>query len=87
MKEVMGKARKTQPFLSCKIIVNNIEINEGKQITNEFNDFFIDIGPELGKAISSPGKSFESYVLKSNMPIPTGPVSVNELKKCLFLNK
>ena len=29
-KEVIGKARKTQPLLPSKIIVNNTEINEGK---------------------------------------------------------
>ena len=51
MKEVIGKARKKQPLLPCKIIVNNIEINEEKLIANEFYDFFIDIGPELAKEI------------------------------------
>ena len=43
MKEVIGKARSTQPLLPCKIIVNNIEINEEKRIANEFNNFFVDI--------------------------------------------
>ena len=32
LKEVIGKARKTQSLLPRKIIVNNLEINEEKQI-------------------------------------------------------
>lgn len=51
MKEVIGKARKTQPLLSCKIIVNNIKINEEKRIANKLNNFLIDVDPELAKEI------------------------------------
>ena len=36
-------------FLRRKVIVNNIEINEDKRISNEFNNFFIDIDPEQQK--------------------------------------
>ena len=36
LKEVIGKARKTQPPLPSKIIVRCIKINEDKQITDEF---------------------------------------------------
>ena len=64
MKEVIGKARKTQPLFPCKIIVNKIKINEEKRIANELNNFFIDTGPELAKKIPRPVKSFESYVPK-----------------------
>ena len=32
MKEVIGKARKTQPILPNKIIVNKTEINEDKHL-------------------------------------------------------
>ena len=85
MKEVIGNARKRQLLLPSKIIVNNIEINEDKRsITNEFDNFFIDIGPELAKEIPRPARSFESYVPKSNSTMPTGPISVNELKNASF---
>ena len=49
--EVIGKAMKTQPLLPCKIIVNNIGINGEKRIPSKFNNFFIDVGPELAKDI------------------------------------
>ena len=78
------KAWKMQPLLPCKVIVHNIEINEEKRIANEFNDFSIDIGAELAKEITRPGKSFESYVPKSNTTMSTGPISVNELKNAFF---
>ena len=84
MKEVSGKAQKTQPLFPSKIIVDNIEIHEDKQTPNEFNNFFIGIGPELAKKIRIPARSFESYVPKSNSTIPTEPISVNELKNAFF---
>ena len=49
MKEVVSQAWKTQPFMSYKITVNNIKINEEKRIAKEFKNFFIDLGPELPK--------------------------------------
>ena len=84
MEEVIGKARKAQPLLPSKIIVNNIEINEDKQIANEFINFFIDIGAELAKEIPRPARSFERYVPKSNSTMPKGPISVNEFKNVFF---
>ena len=66
MKEVISKARKTQPLLTSKTIVNSTEINKDKRIANEFNNFFIDIGPELAKEIPRTARSFKSYVPKSN---------------------
>ena len=80
MKEVIGKTRKIQPLLPSKIIVDIIEVNEDKQPAKEFNNFFIDIVPELAKEIPRPARSFESYVPISNSTMPTGPISLNELK-------
>ena len=80
MKEVIGKTRKIQPLLPSKIIIDIIEVNEDKQPAKEFNNFFIDIAPELAKEIPRPPRSFESYVPKSNSTMPTGPISLNELK-------
>ena len=87
MKEVISKAPKMEPLLPCTISVNNIEGNEEKRIANEFNIFFVDNGPDLAKEIPRPVKSFERYVLKSNTTMPTGPISVNELKNAFVLNK
>ena len=84
MKEGIGKARKMLLLWPCKIIVNNIEINEEKRIANEYNNFFLDIGRELAKEIPRPAKSFESYVPTSNTTMPTGPISVNESKNAFF---
>ena len=72
MKEVIGKARKTRPLLPSKTIVNNLEINQEKQIANKLNNFFIDIGLELEQEILEPARSFESYIPKSNTIMLTG---------------
>ena len=84
MKEVIGKAWKTQPLLSCKIIVNNIKINEEKRIANKLNNFLIDNDPELAKEIPRSAKPFESHVPNFNTTIPNGPVCFNELKNAFF---
>ena len=41
-------------------------------MANKFNNFFIDIGPELAKEIP-PARSFESSIPKHNTIMPTGP--------------
>ena len=46
IKEVIGKARKTQSLLPHKTIVNNLEMNEEIEIANKFNNFFIEIGSD-----------------------------------------
>ena len=45
---------------------NYCEQHKEKRIANEFNNFFIDIGPELAQEIPRPTSSFKSYVPKSN---------------------
>ena len=52
-----------------------------------FNNFFVDIGPELAKEIPEPARSFESYIPKSNTIMPTGPISVNEFKNAFLSMK
>ena len=81
MKEIIGKARKTQPLLPRKVILSKIEINEEKRIANKFINFFIDIGPELAKEILALAKSFEIYVPKSTTAMSTGPISVNRFSQ------
>ena len=84
MKEVIGKGWTIQPLLPSKIIINKIEIMEDKRIANQINNCFIDIGPELAKEIPRPARSFKNYVTKSNSTMPTGSISVNELKNGFF---
>ena len=54
------------------------KINEEKQIANEFNNFFIDVGLELPKEIPGPAIPFESYDPNSKATVPTGLISVTE---------
>ena len=84
MKEVIGKARKTQQLLPCKVIVHNIEINKEKQIVNEFSNFLTNIGSGLTKEILRSAKSFQSYVPKPNTIMSFGPIGFNELKNASF---
>ena len=44
----------------------------------------MDIGLELAKQIPQPIRSYEGYIPKSNTIIPTGLISVNELKNPFF---
>ena len=50
MNRIMNKVRKDQSYASS-FISNGKHIHNKEDIANEFNDFFTNIGPNLGKNI------------------------------------
>ena len=49
MKELVGKIQIKKSSLHFKIVIDKTEILEKKNIANEFNNFFSDIGLKLAK--------------------------------------
>ena len=87
MKEVIGKSRLIHSTLPRKIIINKNAIFEEKHIANVFNNFFINIGPNLVDDILTATRSFQSYVQNTNETIKEGPITINELKDAFFSSK
>ena len=51
MKELIGKVKIKKSSLPFKIVIDKTDILGEKNIANEFNNFFTDIGLKLAKKI------------------------------------
>ena len=64
----------------CK---NNI-ITGPKEIAENFNKCFTEIGPSLARKIPPPNKSFYNFLKETNTVLDSEPLSTNELKEAFF---
>ena len=84
MKELIGKSGIENSSLPQKIVIDKTEIFGETKIANEFNKFFINIGPKLTQKIPQPLKFFESYMNRVNSEMKKKTITVNELKEALY---
>ena len=61
MKELIGKARNTESSLPIKLLIEKKEVTEIKDIAEEFNNFFMNVGPNLAKKVPNSSNSFTSF--------------------------
>ena len=54
------------------------------KIAENFNKFFAEIGPKLGKEIETRRIKFDDYLEQCDTIQPDNPVSINELKDAFF---
>ena len=76
----MARSKSKKSSLPFKIIIDKTEILSEKNISNEFNNFFKDIGLKLAKKIPESSQPFESYMKKLNSEMENKFLSINELK-------
>ena len=83
IKEVTGKAKlNTTTKLPQKIKVeNDIEISEKSKIAEEFNNFFVNVGKNLGEKIEQSRVNFVSYITENCNVMPENELSHEELFK------
>ena len=63
MKELIGKIRNTESSLPKTFFIEkNKYITEIKDIAEEFNDFFTNVGPNLVKKVPYSSNSFNSFL-------------------------
>ena len=84
IKEVMEKTKLRTNNLPNRIIVNDREIYDKTDIANNFNKYFVNIGPNLANKIPSNENDFESSVKQTNDIMPTEELTDNELKIAFF---
>ena len=90
MKELIWKAKMNKSSLPQTIRVKKTDIFDQEKIATEFNEFFANVGPILGKQIPESENTFESNLVKTSATIQHRSVSINELRDaffCLKLNK
>ena len=68
IKEVIGSTKSNTHILPKKLIVNNVEVFEKKEIAEHFNKYFVNVGPNLASSIPKLNKKFDSF-LSGNYPI------------------
>ena len=80
IKEVIGSSTSISHTLPKRLIVNNVEICEKKLIADNFNKYFVNVGPNLAKNIHKSRKEFHNF-LSGNYPIlKETPLTDEELK-------
>ena len=62
IKEVIGKTKLRSSILPRRLIIDNIETYDKKVIANKFNNYFVDVGPNLAANIPTSSKHFETYL-------------------------
>ena len=79
MKEIIGKKKCINQVLPKQILVDKIEINDAKSIAEKFNEFYVNVGPNLAKKIPQSDLNFESYLPKVNTTLNEKSLTENEL--------
>ena len=51
MKEIIGKKKCNSLILPKQILVDKIEVNDARSIAEKFNEFYVNVGPNLAKKI------------------------------------
>ena len=62
MKKLKGKARNTESSLPIKLVLEKKEVTEIKDIAEEFNNFFTNVGPNLAKKVPNSSNLFTSFL-------------------------
>ena len=63
--KVIGKGQKQSSYSKFKDEYDNVFTNP-QDISNKFNDFFVNIGPELAANIHNTGKNYYDYLKDVN---------------------
>ena len=84
IKEAIGKEKCNQHRFPIKMVVDKESITNIHSIAENFNKYFIEIGPNLANKINPPRKHFHEYLKEYQTCQPENVISVNELKDAFF---
>ena len=62
MKRVVGKTEINENCLPKKIALENKEITDQKTIAEKFNEFYVNVGPNLASTIPQNNNDYKSYL-------------------------
>ena len=80
MKEAIGKIKQVNNNLPRRLIINNKEIYAKKTIAESFNNYFINVGPNLASKIPPCTEQFDSYLKPNNHVLEERVLSDKEFK-------
>ena len=80
IKEVIGNTKPISHTLPKRLIINNAEIFDKKSIAEQFNKYFLNVGPNLAEIIPKSNKNFESFLSGQYPTLKEFPLTDEELK-------
>ena len=83
MKEIIGKKKCNNQILPKQILVDKIEVNDARSTAEKFNEFYVNVGPNLAKKIPQSNINFESYLPKVNATLKESSLTENELEEAV----
>ena len=75
---------KNKQFAINKIVVSDKEIYNKKLIATSFNNYFVNVGPNLANKIPNSERRFESYINVINDIMPNEELTDSELETAFF---
>ena len=70
--------------LPRRLIVNETEISDQKDIAKHFNEYFINVGPNLASNIPDTGQDFKSYLTENTLVQEESILTDEEFEKAFF---
>ena len=74
----------TRHLIQKKVLLGKETVINSRLITENFNNFFTEIGPKFASEIEKPAKTFNVYLKKVGVLQLEYPLIINELKDALF---
>ena len=81
MKVIIGEKKCNNETLPKHLIVDKIEIHDAKSIAEKFNEFFVNIGPNLAYKIPQCDLIFKSYLPTVNTTLKETVLNENEFEE------
>ncbi|XP_065639571.1 uncharacterized protein LOC136072316 [Hydra vulgaris] len=69
--------------LPAQIVIDNNEYNDYNVISEKFNSFFVNIGPNLASKIHCPNNSFETYLTSVNSELIFKELKIDEFENAI----
>ena len=81
MKEIIGKKKCNNETLPKPLLVDKIEIHDAEYVAETFNEFFVNIAPNLANKIPQWDLTFKSYLPTVNATLKETVLSENEFEE------
>ncbi|XP_065684380.1 uncharacterized protein LOC136096739 [Hydra vulgaris] len=83
IKEIIGTKHCKSNCLPVQIVIDNNEYNDYNVISEKFNSFFVNIGPNLASKIHCPNNSFETYLTSVNSELIFKELKIDEFENAI----
>ncbi|XP_065675798.1 uncharacterized protein LOC136092005 [Hydra vulgaris] len=83
MKEIIGIKTCKINSLPAQIVIDNKEYDNNNAISEKFNSFFVNIGPNLASKVNCPNNSFETYLTSVNNELIFKELKIDELENAI----